>query len=155
MILPRHKSFTRACSLSPICLGEKEPLLHHASPIRNVKQFDIIFSPCHSGAQSNKGKHQALHATDRTVTLEAVVLPTTAISNHCSCSEFSWSRKAPKGPQSPRSLFKSVSKAARNRCPSAAAAEITPVKLVAGNKRFPQNSFISNFLDTYYHDREK
>lgn len=56
-----------------------------------------------------------------------------------------------KGPQSPLSSVKSVSKAARNSCPSAA--EITQVKLVAGNKGFPQNSFISSFPGTYFHDR--
>lgn len=54
-----------------------------------------------------------------------------------------------KGPQRPPSLFKSVGKAARNRWSSAAAAaEITQVKLVAGNEGPPQNSFISSFLGT-------
>lgn len=32
---------------------------------------------------------------------------------------------------------------------------ITQLKLVAGSKGFPQKSFTSSFLGTYYHDRGK
>lgn len=144
------KSFTRASSL----FGKKKSHCYHASTIRNVKCFDMIFFSCHWGAQSNKGKHQDVHAADRTAAHRYHFTTWQQLPNHCSCREFLMVQKgSSKGPQSPLSLFKAVSKAARNRCPSVAAVEITQVKLVAGNKGFPQNSFISSFLGTYYHDR--
>lgn len=100
------------------------------------------------GAQSNKGKHQDLHAEDRSAAHRYHFFTWQLLANHCSGRELLMVQKGcSKGPPSP-SLFKSVGKAARNRCP-AAAAEITQVKPVAGNKGPPQNSFISSFLGTW------
>lgn len=123
---------------------------YRASPVRNVTHFDIIFFSCHWGAQSNKGKHQDLHAADRPAAHQYHFFTWQLLEIRCSCRGFLMARKGwSKGPHSPPSLFKSVSKAARNRCPSAAAAEITQVKLVAGNKGLPQNSFISSLPGTW------
>lgn len=107
-------------------------------------------------SQRNKGKHQDLHAAGRTAAHRLSSFPWQPLANHCGCRELLVVQKGcSKVPQSPQSLFKPASKAARNRCPCAAAAGITQFKLVAGNKGFPQKSFTSSFLGTYYHDRGK
>lgn len=107
----------------------------------------------HWGAQG-KGKHWDLHAAGRTAAHQLSSFPWQLLANHSSCREVLVVQKGcSKVPQSAQSLFQPVSKAARNRCPSAADAGITQTS--SSNKGFPQKSFTSSFLGIYYHDRRK
>lgn len=140
-ILLRHKSFTRASSISALY---KRKNIAIATMLLPLEMSNTSFS---SYEELRVAEHQHVHAANTTVAHQYHLFVWQLIARCCPVWNSSWKGCLQVATRSAWLYLRlSVQQlGADARHGSAAAAEITQVKLVAGNKGLPQNSFRSSF----------